>query len=102
MVQVKCFCGEINDSLEDLVGHTISNHSIKNKDTISPIVFDMIEQEKQSGDLMTLSELQAIKAKNKKKFENMRKRAENLLEIKYDSQEIKQESQDPLTVPQYE
>ena len=102
MVQVQCFCGVIKDKLEDLVDHKISTHSIKDKNSMSPIVFDMIEKDNQSahyGDQMTESERQAIKDENKKKYENMRRRAENLLEIKY---EINDDSKDPLALPNYE
>ena len=70
MVQVQCFCGVIKHNLEDLVDHKISIHSVKDNDSIGPIVFDMIEKDNQSahyGDQMTESERQAIKDENNKK-----------------------------------
>ena len=45
MSEVQCFCGELVSSLEDLVTHTIYSHTIEDRHSIDPRVFDMIEIE---------------------------------------------------------
>ena len=45
MAELQCFCGELTKSLDDLVTHTIYFHTVEDKDSIDPRVFDMIETE---------------------------------------------------------
>ena len=45
MAELQCFCGELTKSLDDLVTHTIYTHTVEDKDSIDPRVFEMIETE---------------------------------------------------------
>ena len=48
MAPLQCFFGELAKSLDYLVTHTIYSHTVEDKDSIDPRVFDMIETENKS------------------------------------------------------
>jgi hypothetical protein len=97
MVKVECFCGELALTLEDLVTHTISSHTIKDKDFIDPIVFEMIETENKNAQLekKVIKAKNKVNAENKLKYESMRSRIGDLPSINY-------KTPDPLSISKEE
>ena len=83
MATLKCFCGSIEDSIANFVNHTVSIHTFENQEKFNKLDFEIIKAENIIDDCY--SEPSKNSAEIKKNYENVKRRAENLLQIKYNS-----------------
>ena len=83
MATLKCFCGSIEDSIANFVNHTVSTHIFENQETFNHLDFEIIQAENINDECYSASSKNS--AKIMKNYENIKRRAKNLLQIKYNS-----------------
>ena len=83
MATLKCFCGSIEDIIANFVNHTVSTHTFENQETFNQLNFEVIKEENMYDGCY--GEASKNSAEIKKNYENIKRRAENLLQIKCNS-----------------